>query len=123
MGRSGASPCSNNLYATNWDLILYFLRIFKGVFIAPTNAYYENNKMKYKANNKNEPEKFIPERSLYSGANWFDLDKKLLYILIKGSEPIDVRMVPVVQVSHIYFRSTVNISSFLILSDFTILFL
>lgn len=56
--------------------------------------------MKFKAKNLNNPEQFIPEMNLYGGANWFDLDKKVLYVLIKGSEAIDIRMVPVVQVSN-----------------------
>ena len=53
--------------------------------------------MKFHA--KKTGQSFIPEmHEKFSGANYFDLDTKLLYIVIGGSEAVDVRMVPVVQV-------------------------
>ena len=78
--------------------LLFLYTLFNsGVYIAPTNAYFEDGKMKFRA--KQAGQSFIPEmHEKFSGANYFDLDTKLLYIVIGGSEAVDVRMVPVVQV-------------------------
>ena len=70
-----------------------------GVYIASTNAYYSGKQLNFYPKDKNQPEKYMPEMYHHGGANWFDHDLQLLYVVIKGSEPIDIRMVPVVQVS------------------------
>ena len=46
-----------------------------------------------------DPTKFVPTTSMNPGANWFDMDTKMLYITVKGGEPIDIRTTPVIQVN------------------------
>ena len=77
---------------------LYLVFSIVDVYIASTNAFYSGKQLNFYPKDKNQPEKYMPEMYHHGGANWFDHDLQLLYVVIKGSEPIDIRMVPVVQV-------------------------
>lgn len=54
--------------------------------------------MEYHPADPNAPDKYVPEISGYAAGNWFDEIKKLLYIVVKGSEPIKIVTVPIIQV-------------------------
>jgi len=45
-----------------------------------------------------DPTKYIPQMDGYNAANWFDDDTQLLYVVIKGSDPIELKVQPVIQV-------------------------
>jgi len=55
----------------------------------------------------------MPEMYQHGGSNWFDNELQLLYVVVKGNEPIDIRMVPVVQVRKQfgYFEAGINLKS------------
>ena len=44
-------------------------------------------------------DQFEPQLSSFSGANYWDRDTNLLYVIVRGSEPVDIRTTPVIQVS------------------------
>lgn len=48
---------------------------------------------------QSNPDKFKPPLTAHSGANWFDPDLNMLWIVIKGDVEIDIRTTAVVQVS------------------------
>ena len=74
------------------------------VYISPTNAYFEGSDMKFLSKDDSNPTKFHPQLDSYYAANWFDLDTNLLYIVIKGSEPVDIITTPVIQVGVNVYR-------------------
>lgn len=42
---------------------------------------------------------FVPQLTSYNGANYFDRKLSTLYVILRGSTPVDIRVMPVVQVS------------------------
>ncbi len=69
-----------------------------GQYIMPNNGAMENGEFVWK--NDLAPEEYIPlpTSDLY-GENYFDRDTATLYIMIRGSDPVDVVTTPVVMVT------------------------
>ena len=66
-----------------------------GMYIAPTNAYYEDGKQ---LRHLPQPGKsWLPDvTSDPSGTNYFNREKSTLYVLVRNSFPVDIRTTPVV---------------------------
>ena len=77
-------------------------------YIEPTNAYKVGSELKFKAKDRTNPTKFVPSVNADPGTNWFDIDTNLIYIVVKGTEPIDIRTTPVVQVVFYSFAKMVT---------------
>ena len=75
-----------------------------GLYINPTNAKLSGEEFTLKRKDPNLPnDQFEPQLSSFSGANYWDRDTNLLYVVVRGSEPVDIRTTPVIQVfSFIY---------------------
>lgn len=69
-----------------------------GLYISPTNGEYKGSSFNLLPKDPNAPEKWKPTFDSYNGANWFDDDAQLLYVVIKGDEPIELLVQPVLQV-------------------------
>ncbi|XP_078617867.1 fibrocystin-L-like isoform X2 [Branchiostoma floridae x Branchiostoma japonicum] len=75
------------------------LDVYKGSsYVMPTNG--ENNADgQLILNAPTSPGQYIPAMNAASGSNYFDDDKKMLYITIRGTTPIDIVTMPVLKVS------------------------
>ena len=70
-----------------------------GAFIFPTNAKLDEKNFSYKKKDPKLPDgQFEPTLNSISGANYYDRESQLLYVLVKGNVPLDIRTAPVVQV-------------------------
>ena len=45
-----------------------------------------------------DPDKYLPDVSSFAAGNWFDEKKNLLYVVVKGKEPVRIVTVPIIQV-------------------------
>ena len=86
---------------TSIHLFIHFLiNVYSGLYINPTNAKLSGEDFQLSRKKPSLPnDQFEPKLSSFSGANYFDRDTNLLYIVVRGSEPIDIRTTPVIQVS------------------------
>ena len=82
------------------SIILHLMKLLSDQYIEPTNAYKVGSELKFKAKDRTNPTKFIPSVNADAGTNWFDIDTNLIYIVVTGTEPIDIRTTPVVQVNY-----------------------
>ena len=65
----------------------------------PTNAKLDQQNFSYKKKDPNLPEdQFEPTLTSNSGANYYDRESQLLYVVVKGNVAVDIRTAPVVQV-------------------------
>lgn len=65
----------------------------------PTNAKLGQQNFSYKKKDPNLPDdQFEPTLSSISGANYYDRESQLLYVVVKGNVAVDIRTAPVVQV-------------------------
>ena len=65
----------------------------------PTNAKLDEHNFSYKKKDPNLPDdQFEPTLTSYSGANYYDRESQLLYVVVKGNVAVDIRTAPVVQV-------------------------
>jgi hypothetical protein len=70
-----------------------------GLYINPTNARLSGEEFTLERKDPNLPnDQFEPQLSSFSGANYWDRDTNLLYVIVRGSQPIDIRTTPVIQV-------------------------
>jgi len=74
-----------------------------GLYIAPNNGVYRNGELEFLAKDSTNPTKFWPSFGDFGASNWLDLDSNLLYVLVKGGEPIEIHVAPVVQVTTFNF--------------------
>ena len=81
---------------------------YVGLYISPTNGEYKGSSFNLLPKDPDAPEKWKPTLESYNGANWFDDDAQLLYVVIKGEEPIELLVQPVLQVC---FDNTLQILS------------
>lgn len=99
-------PCSTLLQ----HFLLYLCNVFncyssllflhqQGLYIAPTNGRYQGGQFDLLPKDPNNPDRFKPSMDGYNAGNWFDSDSKLLYLVIKGDESIDIITTPVIQVN------------------------
>lgn len=71
----------------------------KGVYIYPTNARLGAKQFSYKQKDPSLPDdQFEPSLTSIGGANYYDRDKQLLYVVVRGSAAVDIRTAPVIQV-------------------------
>ena len=65
----------------------------------PTNAKLDQQSFSYKKKDPNLPDdQFEPALTSNSGANYYDRESQLLYVMVKGNVAVDIRTAPVVQV-------------------------
>ena len=71
---------------------------FPEIYIAPENGRFVGGKLKFLSKDKNDPNKFEPPMNGHPAANYLDSDTNMLWIVIKGREPVDIVTTAVVQV-------------------------
>jgi len=70
-----------------------------GVYMYPTNAKLDEQNFSYKKKDPNLPDdQFEPPLTSNSGANYYDRESQLFYVVVKGNVAVDIRTAPVVQV-------------------------
>ena len=79
-------------------IYLIFLSFLSGLYIRPTNSFIKDGNLEYYPADESKPDKFVPSLSGYAGGNWFDEERKLLYVVVKGSEPYKIVTVPIIKV-------------------------
>ncbi len=91
---------SQALRAAIWYTTPQRLDVYRaGVYIYPTNAKLDEQNFSYKKKDPKLPDdQFEPELSSISGANYYDRESQLLYVVVKGNVAVDIRTAPVVQV-------------------------
>lgn len=62
--------------------------------IAPTNAQWNAAKTDYTLNEPVTPGQYVPAMSASVGANYFDPDYKMLRVIVRGSQPVEIRTSP-----------------------------
>jgi hypothetical protein len=65
---------------------------YNGLYMAPPNFIAAKNK--YERNPASNPTFYLPKSTDASGANYFDVETKLLHVLIKGPGIIDIKLTP-----------------------------
>jgi hypothetical protein len=66
-----------------------------------TNAEFEDGGYKLKDKPNGAPSNYYhPPMTSISGSNYFDRESSTLYVLIRGSEPIEIHTTPVIQVEY-----------------------
>ena len=88
------------IYTTPQRLDVYY----KGVYVRPTNADPSSEDLKYVLTD--DIEEFIPTVDDEAGTNFYDRDLKQLFIVVRGSQPVEIRTTPVIQVALDLFVST-----------------
>ncbi|XP_051729532.1 LOW QUALITY PROTEIN: fibrocystin-L-like [Ctenopharyngodon idella] len=63
--------------------------------VGPTNAQWNADKTDYTLREPTYTGQYVPNFSSSHGSNFFDQDFKMLYILLRGSEPVQIRTSPV----------------------------
>ncbi|XP_056597030.1 fibrocystin-L-like [Triplophysa dalaica] len=67
--------------------------------VAPTNAQWNAGNTEYTALEPTYPGQYLPSFNSDHGSNFFDPDYKMLYILLRGSEPVQIRTSPLLVVA------------------------
>ncbi|KAA0710214.1 Fibrocystin-L Polycystic kidney and hepatic disease 1-like protein 1 [Triplophysa tibetana] len=67
--------------------------------VAPTNAQWNAGNTEYTAVEPTYPGQYLPSFNSDHGSNFFDPDYKMLYILLRGSEPVQIRTSPLLVVA------------------------
>nr|XP_055075127.1 fibrocystin-L-like [Misgurnus anguillicaudatus] len=63
-------------------------------FVGPTNAQWNAAHTDYTPLNPTYPGQYLPSLNADHGSNFFDPDYNMLYILIRGSQPVQIRTSP-----------------------------
>ncbi|KAI2652983.1 Fibrocystin-L [Labeo rohita] len=63
--------------------------------VGPTNAQWNADKTDYTLREPTYTGQYVPSFSSSHGSNFFDQDYKMLNILVRGSEPVEIRTSPV----------------------------
>ena len=71
---------------------------FPGLYIRPNNAVVKNGDLSFAPYPRDDPDKYLPDVSSFGAGNWFDEKKNLLYVVVKGKEPVRIVTVPIIQV-------------------------
>ena len=78
-----------------------------GVFVNPTNGQLGGSQYTLLPNPPGTPDDyFVPPLTSHSGANYFDRSLSTLFVIVRGSEPVDIRVMPVIQVRRFCFTTT-----------------
>ncbi|XP_057182580.1 fibrocystin-L-like [Triplophysa rosa] len=67
--------------------------------VAPTNAQWNAGNTEYTALEPTYPGQYLPSFNSTHASNFFDPDYKMLYILLRGSEPLQIRTSPLLVVA------------------------
>ena len=66
----------------------------------PINADLENGEFKFKQTPHGAPKDYYePPLTSSSGSNYFNNEENTLYVVVRGSEPVDIHTTPVIEVS------------------------
>ncbi|XP_016334550.1 fibrocystin-L-like, partial [Sinocyclocheilus anshuiensis] len=63
--------------------------------VGPTNAQWNADKTDYTLRGPTYTGQYVPSFNSSHGSNFFDQDYKMMNILLRGSEPVDIRTSPV----------------------------
>uniref|UniRef100_W5KUJ5 PKHD1 like 1, tandem duplicate 2 n=1 Tax=Astyanax mexicanus TaxID=7994 RepID=W5KUJ5_ASTMX len=63
--------------------------------VAPTNAQWNSQRTDYTLLEPTYTGQYVPKLSSPIGSNFFDPDYKMLYVLVQGSTPVEIRTSPV----------------------------
>ncbi|XP_042362122.1 fibrocystin-L-like [Plectropomus leopardus] len=63
--------------------------------VAPTNADWNADKTDYTLMKPSYEGQYVPKLNATAGTNFFDQDYKMLKVLVRGSQPVEVRTAPV----------------------------
>ena len=67
----------------------------------PTNADIQSDDFQYLPITNGEPfDYYEPSMESNSGANYFDRNRNMLYLVVRGREPLEIRTAPVIQVNN-----------------------
>ncbi|XP_011607160.2 fibrocystin-L isoform X2 [Takifugu rubripes] len=69
------------------------------VLVAPTNAEWNADNTDYILKKPTHPGQYVPQLSAILGTNYFDQDYKMLKVLLRGSQPVEVRTSPVLVIA------------------------
>ncbi|CAL8293184.1 unnamed protein product [Merluccius merluccius] len=67
--------------------------------VAPTNADWNEEHTDYTLKEPGFPDEYVPEMTFELGSNFFDPDSKMLTVLVRGSEPVEIRMSPLLVIA------------------------
>ena len=71
----------------------------------PTNGRLQGTEFTTIPEPANAPDDyFVPPLTSGSGTNYFDRELSTLFIIVRGSEPVEIRVMPVVQVKLSFFN-------------------
>jgi len=62
--------------------------------VAPTNAEWNSENTDYTLLKPAHPGMYLPALNSTLGANYFDPDYKMLYVIVRGTEPVEIRTSP-----------------------------
>ncbi len=69
------------------------------MYVLPTNGKYQGENFELLQKDPTKPaNQYLPSLSGNPGLNYFDEEEKLLHIVIKGSEHIEIRTTAIIQV-------------------------
>ena len=75
---------------------------FSGRFINPTNTRLQGSEFTLNDKPANAPnDYFEPPLTSISGANYYDRELATLFVVLRGSEPVDINVTPVVKVTNL----------------------
>ncbi|XP_059206673.1 fibrocystin-L-like isoform X1 [Centropristis striata] len=72
---------------------------FQNNLIAPTNAKWNDENTDYTLKEPFTPDQYVPLLNASAGTNYFDQDNKMLKVVLRGSEPVEIRTSPVLFIS------------------------
>ncbi|KAI4871505.1 hypothetical protein NFI96_027165, partial [Prochilodus magdalenae] len=65
------------------------------LLVAPTNAQWNSGKTDYTLLEPAYPGQYVPSLNSTLGSNFFDPDYKMLHVLLRGSDPVEIKTSPV----------------------------
>ena len=69
------------------------------IFIFPTNAEFQGSDFTLLPIPPGAPDDYFePPLSSSGGANYFDRERATLFVILRGADPVDIRVMPVIQV-------------------------
>lgn len=85
-----------------------------GTYVNPTNGVFKGSNFELLPLDPLKPaDQYVPTLSGNPGLNWFDSKEKVLYVVVKGPDFIEIRTTNVIQVcNHWLFMSYYRKSSF-----------
>lgn len=78
-----------------------------GVFVNPTNGQLGGSQYTLLPNPSGAPDDyFVPPLTSHSGANYYDRSLSTLFVIVRGPEPVEIRVMQVIQVKRFCFTIT-----------------